>query len=329
MSILTTAKTTGGGKPFFECSHLIYGPPKIGKSTIASEFPDPLFIDMEGGLGMLPNHVSAIEVREEREAVGEGKAKHYRTVGKPGWQQINEIILELGRGGHNYKTLIFDPIATAYQFCSNEIAMRNSVADITDMEYGKGYARTEEEFRFWMYKAHMLPMGVVFISHETSADIGTKGDLKRKVTAELDKRAWKVINGIVDFIFWCKVEGNKRVMYTRGDDEYTAGSRLAALPSKIDMSYEALAKQFEAATNGGDPEKARDGLIAKIMTGEQYLADNKIDKFNIDKRRMASRNDHAGSNDLRTCDFVALEGYLQHLRDKVRESKESENAVTQ
>lgn len=36
---------------------VVYGEPKVGKTTFAAQFPDPFFIDVEGGLNYLPNKV--------------------------------------------------------------------------------------------------------------------------------------------------------------------------------------------------------------------------------------------------------------------------------
>jgi hypothetical protein len=66
---------------------VVYGPEGVGKSTLASQMPDAVFIDTEGGTHHLD--ISRIDTR-------------------PNWEGITGAISQLGRGGHPFRTLVID-----------------------------------------------------------------------------------------------------------------------------------------------------------------------------------------------------------------------------
>ena len=66
---------------------LVYGPEGIGKTTFASKFPKPLFIDAEDG----SNHLNVD-----------------RTQRPTSWTMLKGIIEELTKDAQGYKTLVID-----------------------------------------------------------------------------------------------------------------------------------------------------------------------------------------------------------------------------
>lgn len=105
----------------------LYGVEGIGKSTLASQFPDPLFIDTEGSTSHLD--VARLE--------------------SPGsWsmllQQVREVTSEKPCG-----TLVLDTADWAERLCIEHIvasANNPKVTSIEDFGYGQGYTKLVEEF---------------------------------------------------------------------------------------------------------------------------------------------------------------------------------------
>jgi hypothetical protein len=98
----------------------IYGVPKIGKSSLAAEFPRPIFIQTAEGESV-PAGVTAdtLEVRN--------------------YAELCEAIGALVNEEHNYSTAVFDSTTGLQNILRAETCARNGWKDIEDPGYGKGY----------------------------------------------------------------------------------------------------------------------------------------------------------------------------------------------
>ncbi|MDF2568651.1 MAG: hypothetical protein K0R55_255 [Sporomusa sp.] len=102
-----------------------YGPEGIGKSTFASQFPDPLFIDTEGStnsmnVARLPRPTS--------------------------WTMLLSMVKEVKATPSCCKTLIIDTIDWAEQLCVEHVCAVYNKKGIEDFGYGNGYVYVKEEF---------------------------------------------------------------------------------------------------------------------------------------------------------------------------------------
>lgn len=104
---------------------VVYGPEGIGKSTFASQFPRPLFIDTEGSTAHLD------VARLDRPS---------------SWPIMMQYIDELKKDNQGYKTLVIDTIDWAEHLIVDHICNKNQVDGIESFGYGKGYVYEKEEF---------------------------------------------------------------------------------------------------------------------------------------------------------------------------------------
>lgn len=102
----------------------VYGTEGIGKTTLASKMPDPLFIDTEGGSSHMD--VRRLEPPKSWSAL---------------MQSIDEVIAEVP-----CSTLVIDTADWAERLCSECVCKREGKASIEDFGYGKGYVKLAEEF---------------------------------------------------------------------------------------------------------------------------------------------------------------------------------------
>lgn len=102
---------------------VVYGPEGIGKSTFASMFPDPLFIDTEGS-------TARMDVA--------------RTDTPTSLAMLMQILTEV-RDTAPCKTLVIDTIDWAERLCIAAVCAKNGKAGIEDFGYGKGYSYVYEE----------------------------------------------------------------------------------------------------------------------------------------------------------------------------------------
>lgn len=104
---------------------VLYGPEGIGKSTFASMFPDPVFLDTEGGTKRL--NVA-------------------RLPAPTSWQMLMDEVAEVARGNVPCGTLVIDTADWAERLCIETVCARFKVKGIEDFGYGKGYTYAKEEF---------------------------------------------------------------------------------------------------------------------------------------------------------------------------------------
>ena len=76
---------------------VIYGTEGVGKSTLASKFPEPLFLDVEGGTSQLD--IRRVEVNGT-------------------WDELLSIVTEVFRNPDICRTLIIDTADAAETLCN-------------------------------------------------------------------------------------------------------------------------------------------------------------------------------------------------------------------
>ena len=103
---------------------VIYGPEGIGKSTLAAQFADPLFIDTEGST----------------------KEMDVARLDKPESWEFLLAELDFVRTQRPCKTLVIDTIDWAEQLCIRCVCSRAGKRGIEDFGWGNGWTYEKEEF---------------------------------------------------------------------------------------------------------------------------------------------------------------------------------------
>lgn len=212
---------------------LLYGPPKIGKSTFASQInPDKtLFIPTEPGLGSLEVYERPVtDWADFLEAGGE--------------------IVEDAKKDRRFEVVVVDTVDELYRMCSDHICTQLGIKHPSDAEYGKGWAAVADEFRLRIGKLASLGLGVWFISHAEDREVKKKVGSKTVTQPSLSGQARKFLVGFVDFIFLAEWEGeeedSKRVLRTQGAEHHEAGGRVpqgaTPLPDPLPLDAVALRK---------------------------------------------------------------------------------------
>ena len=104
---------------------VIYGSEGIGKTSLAAQCPDPLFIDTEGGSAHL-------DVR--------------RTQKPQAWEELMVMVKEVATTPDLCKTLVIDTADWAETLCTEFICRKFGQPGIESFGYGKGYSFLAEEF---------------------------------------------------------------------------------------------------------------------------------------------------------------------------------------
>lgn len=98
---------------------VVYGPEGIGKSTFASHFPDPLFLDIE-------DSTSQLDVK--------------RIPDINSWAMLMGIIEEVTKE-KPCKTFVIDTVDWAEKLCIQYVCAQAKKSSIEDFAYGSGYTK--------------------------------------------------------------------------------------------------------------------------------------------------------------------------------------------
>jgi hypothetical protein len=131
---------------------VIYGEPKVGKSTFASGAPDTIFLDLEGG-------IDALEVAKLRI----NNTEHF-----------NKALDSLLEQDHDFKTVVIDSADWLERYIHEYICETAKARSITDKSnqttaYGNGYILAKNIFSGYLQKLDKLRnqkgMAIVMIAH--------------------------------------------------------------------------------------------------------------------------------------------------------------------
>lgn len=105
---------------------LVYGPEGIGKSTLASQMPNPLFIDVESGT----NHLCV---------------RRFPT--PPTWEVLLDEVRAVAETPEDVSTIVIDSVDAAESLCQQAVCRKSKKPSIESWGYGKGYVIAAEEFQ--------------------------------------------------------------------------------------------------------------------------------------------------------------------------------------
>jgi hypothetical protein len=247
-----------------DISLLIYGDPKWGKSSFCSNAEGALFIATEPGL----NHLDVFQMGVKPEG---NVAKVRGPDGDPvektmsGWEYIEYIYKLLVHKEHEFKTVIFDTIDVAYDYCSAHVSAENGWkspamdGEGAPLEWGIGWVAVNLAFEELLRKFHHLDVGLFFVSHAKIEKIDTR-TVGNKATPTLKPGARKVVLKMCDVILYATSDADGRALFTKQEQTHDAGDRTNRLPESIRISDSdprlgAVYKSFAHAIGGNNETK--------------------------------------------------------------------------
>jgi hypothetical protein len=229
---------------------VIYGPEGIGKSTLAAQFPKPLFIDTEGSTGNL--NVNRFEDKPTS------------------WTMLTNYIEYVKQNPQVCETLVIDTMDWAERLCIEDILNTYGKKGIEDFGYGNGYVYVAEAIgRFLNTLQELIDKdicNVVLNCHaqlkkfEQPDEAGSYDRYELKLGKKTSSQTAPLVKEWADMILFCnyetyavaadkdgkkfKAQGGQRVMYTTHHPCWDAKNR-ADLPPKIPLDYAQIAHVIE------------------------------------------------------------------------------------
>ena len=220
---------------------VIYGPEGIGKSTFASKFPDPVFIDTEGS-------TNSMDVARLPKASS--------------WQMLLDQVDYVRTHPTMCKTLVIDTIDWAESMCIRHICDKHRKSGIEDFGYGNGYVYVKEELgKFLNQLTEVVDAGVnvVLTAHaqirkfEQPDELGAYDRWELKLGKKTASQTSPLIKEWADMLLFAnyktfsiavddkgkkrKAQGGERVMYTTHNACWDAKNRYG-LPDEVPFSYQ-------------------------------------------------------------------------------------------
>lgn len=193
-------------------SFLIYGEKKIGKTSIAAQFPKALFLAFEKGYSGLSIFVEPMFDKNE----------------KPDWRKFVAFIDLLVKENHDFETVVLDTIDVAYSACMDYVCMVEGWEHPSDGAYGKGWKAVEKEFSTQIGRLVNCPkFGTIFLSHAVEKEfLERTGGKYDKIIASMPDQARKLISAVCDCIVFYGYHGEQRLLTIRGSDSVESGTRM-------------------------------------------------------------------------------------------------------
>ena len=237
----------------------IYSLPKVGKTSMACQFPKNLLLAFEKGYNAIAG-VKPVDITK--------------------WSDFKLVLrqLEKPEARQLYDTVTLDTIGIAWEMCEQFICAQNGVQKIADIPWGGGYSACKKEFEACLRKITQLGYGLVIIAHvDKRIEKRADDDEVEILGPAIPKRAYEIVNQLVDIIGYIDVtwdeEGNsERWLYTRKTPTVMAGSRFKYLAPKIKFGYKELVAAISEAI---DKSEKLDGAVV-VDTTEQVI-EEKLD----------------------------------------------------
>ena len=237
----------------------IYSLPKVGKTSMACQFPKNLLLAFEKGYNAIAG-IKPVDITK--------------------WSDLKLVLrqLEKPEARQMYDTITIDTIGIAWEMCEQFVCAQNGVQKIGDIPWGGGYSACKREFESCLRKITQLGYGLVIIAHVEKRIEKRADDSEVEILGPaIPKRAYEIVNQLVDIIGYIDItwdeEGNsERWLYTRKTPTIMAGSRFKYLAPKIKFGYNELVAAIGEAI---DKAEKLDGAV--VVDTTQQVIEEKLD----------------------------------------------------
>ncbi|BET21218.1 ATP-binding protein [Solobacterium moorei] len=261
---------------------LIYGVEGVGKSTLASKFPKPIFLDTEGStdkynfVERYPKPTSIAMLVDE----------------------CNDIV-----ANGEYQTIVIDTFDKIEQMISEELCNANNKQSLEEFGYGAGYSELDERVgKLLNFFQDIIEKGinVTILAHARTKNFdsplgdGSYTRYELKLGAKTTQRTASFLKEWADMILFCnyKVQvienkdkkkhgyGGERCMYTTHSPAYDAKNRFG-LDNELPLDFKAIEHIFKMNQSQSKNEQPIE-VNLKPISEEKIAIEPKPTELNVE-----------------------------------------------
>lgn len=280
---------------------VLYGVEGIGKTTLAAQTPEPLFIDTEGGT----SHLDVRRLQRPKD-----------------WETLLALVREVGETPGVCKTLIVDTADWAEQAMTQYILRTRNLKSIEDAGYGKGYTYLGEEFAGFLRTCDRLitqGINIVITAHakmrkfEQPDEMGAYDRWEMKLSKQVAPLLKEWADAVLFLAYKTivittetktkKAQGGKRVIYTTHKPTYDAKNR-HGLPDELPLEYASIAPIFDSVQ--ASPERPSEAAQSAPTAMDDKFSPATPETLQTLSEWMSKA--HVTAEELQT--VVAMKGYF-------------------
>ena len=208
---------------------IIYGAPKIGKTTVLSQLDDCLIIDLEDGSDM----VDALKIKVNN------------------LKELTDVAREIIKQGKPYKYIAIDTISKLEEWCEAEgkkiymktpmgknFETKNPGMSILSLPNGAGYLYLRMAYKKWIDRLNLLADHIILVGHLKDKMLEKKGKEVAVKDLDLTGKIKQITCANADAVGYIFREEDKTMVSFNSMDDITAGSRCAHLKGQtMPMSW--------------------------------------------------------------------------------------------
>ena len=185
---------------------LLYGAPKVGKTTMLSQLDDCLIIDTEKGSRMIEGYIQEVNNRDEL---------------------IETLIAIKESKDVKYKYIAIDTIDKVAEWAERRVCEEEGVNSIADLAFGKGYGLVREKVAKTISHFKEVAEHLIIIGHRKVAYAVTEGNpIVIPESLDLTGKLKNVIMAGCDAIGYVYRDDKENLMVSfKANDSIEAGSR--------------------------------------------------------------------------------------------------------
>lgn len=232
-------------------SMCIFGAKKIGKTSLAAEFPNVYFLATEPGT----------------------KALRVKSSFIPDWDHFVGYVDLLVKEADPTRTVVVDIVDLVYEMIFDKTCKELGIESPTEeKDFGATWRKIKKMFRHQIQRIISLPGGSLFLSHDTEKEITLRdGSKTDRVQPTMAKAPLGEVEGIVDVIAYYGYEKEDRFLWIKGHSELMAGSRLVEHFRVKDLPE----LYINRISMGGSSKQAYDNII-KAFKNQQETMDGMV-----------------------------------------------------
>jgi hypothetical protein len=230
---------------------VLYGVESVGKSTFAAQFPNPLFLDIEGGT----SHLNV-----DRCDIGS-------------WKQLTDSLAEAK--ATDYQTIVIDSADWAERLCVEDLLASSKKTSIEDFGFGKGWVMVAERMSRMLASIDTLidaGKNVVLIAHSKIVRFEAPDALAAydRYELKLSKQSSPLLKEFADELWFLRfktkvsttdtgkgkgIGGKERILLTTHSAAYDAKTR-SGLAEELPLEWASVSHLFPTAKAAPAPVKA-------------------------------------------------------------------------